>query len=212
MGGPGRRAHGGQAAEDERPLDPAALAGAGCSTQSLRHRSRQVDMDDRNEEGLISEEREELGRLRRGTRSSTRSASSSEDRGVRCRGRIRFIAAMQAENSIKTTCRAPGVSRSGPSSPGNAGRPRRDGSPASGSSSADWLLTRPRPSWACRSRRRCGPSERQPPSSPLTRCSPPPPGPRRHHGDLGHGGTKPRTPATVPPITRAASAPAAIAA
>ena len=43
----------------------------GCSPQSLRNWARQVDVDDGRAEGLASDEREELRRLRREVRTLT---------------------------------------------------------------------------------------------------------------------------------------------
>jgi transposase len=43
----------------------------GCSPQSLRNWSREVDVDDGKVEGLTSDEREELRRLRREVRTLT---------------------------------------------------------------------------------------------------------------------------------------------
>ena len=47
-----------------RPI-PQLARELGCSEQSLRNRSRQVDVDDGNADGLTTDEREELRRLRR---------------------------------------------------------------------------------------------------------------------------------------------------
>jgi transposase len=47
-----------------RPI-PQLARELGCSEQSLRSCSRQVDVDDGNVEGLTTDEREELRRLRR---------------------------------------------------------------------------------------------------------------------------------------------------
>ena len=47
-----------------RPI-PQLARELGCSEQSLRNWSRQVDVDDGNADGLRTDEREELRRLRR---------------------------------------------------------------------------------------------------------------------------------------------------
>ncbi len=50
---------------------PQLAAELGCSLQSLRNWSRQIDVDAGKADGLTSDEREELGRLRRELRTVT---------------------------------------------------------------------------------------------------------------------------------------------
>ncbi len=92
----------------------------GCSPQSLRNWARQLDVDEGKAEGLTSDEREELRRLRR----ENRILAEERDILEKSRGLLRqrrqdsvtvfeFIAAKRAEHSVKTMCRVLGVSRSG---------------------------------------------------------------------------------------------------
>ena len=75
----------------------------GCSSQSLRNWSRQADLDEgRRSDGLTSEEREELQRLRRENRILVEPAVI-----------FGFVDAEKARHSISTLCRVLGVSRSG---------------------------------------------------------------------------------------------------
>ena len=99
---------------------PAARSRARVSPQSLRTGRRQLDVDEGRPEGLSSDEREELRRLRRENRIAHRGARDPEKSGGLLRqGQrdpaviFRFIAAKKAEHSIKTMCRVLGVSRSG---------------------------------------------------------------------------------------------------
>ena len=99
---------------------PSSRASWGCSPQSLRNWARQIDVDEGRRDGLSSDEREELRRLRREVRIAHRGARDLEKSGGLLRqGQrdpaviFRFIAAERAEHSIKTMCRVLGVSRSG---------------------------------------------------------------------------------------------------
>src|SRR5215208_521929 len=92
----------------------------GCSEQSLRNWSRQVDVDAGDAEGLTTDEREELRRLRREEPDPRRGARHPEKSGGLLRQGQRdpvrifgFIAAKKAEHSISIMCRVLGVSRSG---------------------------------------------------------------------------------------------------
>ena len=89
---------------------------SGCSPQSLRNWSRQLDVDEGKAEGLTTDEREELRRLRRENRIAHRGARDPEkSRGLLRQGQrdpaviFGFIAAKKAEHSIKIMCRVLGV-------------------------------------------------------------------------------------------------------
>jgi transposase-like protein len=99
---------------------PQLAAELGVSPQSLRNWARQIDVEEGKAEGLSSDEREELRRLRRELRIVTEEREIlKKSRGLLRQGKrdpvsvFGFIAATKAEHSIKLMCRVLEVSRSG---------------------------------------------------------------------------------------------------
>ena len=102
----------------------------GVSPQSLRNWARQIDVDEGRAEGLTSDEREELRRLRRETADAHRGARDLEKSGGLLRqgerdpvSVFRFIAAKKAEHSIKIDVPRAGGLAARAFTPGRAGEP-----------------------------------------------------------------------------------------
>ena len=96
-----------------RPI-PQLAAELGCSPQSLRKWTRQLDVDDGRRDGVSRDEREELRRLRRENRILTEEREilrkavvffAQDGRTVTVFG---FIAATKTEHAVQTMCRVLG--------------------------------------------------------------------------------------------------------
>jgi transposase-like protein len=91
----------------------------GISDQTLRNWINQVQVDRGEREGLTTEEREELRRLRRENKILRQERNSEKSRSLLREGRrgsvsvFRFIEAERARHSVPLLCRLLGVSRSG---------------------------------------------------------------------------------------------------
>ena len=121
---------------------PQLAAELGCSPQSLRNWSRQIDLDEGKAAGLSSEEREELRRLRRGLRTVTeereilKKRRPSSPRGAGPGEDLRVIAAKSARALDQADVPAAGGRPRRGFMPGRLASPRPGRPPTGGRASS----------------------------------------------------------------------------